>query len=225
MFTVTLWCQSKHALGCRDNLFSQSAHFAGENVPLPISHLAGRSRVTLPKLPALSTIPQLFAITSSPPATGEPISTDGRAVFFLKRPMRTVILLTVSNVFMTFAWYGHLKFKTSPLWIAILASWLIAFVEYCFQVPANRIGHDHFSAAQLKIMQEVITLVVFGFFSVWYLREEFRWNYLVGFCLILAAVVFVFGFGTDTPTQVAGRSGPVTAAAPQLPDTAAQAER
>jgi hypothetical protein len=139
--------------------------------------------------------------------------------------MRTVILLTVSNVFMTFAWYGHLKFKTSPLWIAILASWLIAFVEYCFQVPANRIGHDHFSAAQLKIMQEVITLVVFGFFSVWYLREEFRWNYLVGFCLILAAVVFVFGFGTDTPTQVAGRSGPVTAAAPQLPDTAAQAER
>jgi uncharacterized protein len=113
--------------------------------------------------------------------------------------MRTVILLTVSNVFMTFAWYGHLKFKASPLWIAILVSWLIAFVEYCFQVPANRFGHYQFSAAQLKVMQEVITLVVFGFFSVLYLREEFRWNYLVGFLLILAAVVFMFGFRGEGP--------------------------
>ena len=136
--------------------------------------------------------------------------------------MRTVILLTISNVFMTFAWYGHLKFKTSPLWIAILASWLIAFVEYCFQVPANRIGHYHYSAAQLKIMQEVITLVVFGFFSVWYLREEFRWNYIVGFCLILAAVVFVFGFRSDAPPHAAGSSRRVSASAPQLPDNVAQ---
>ena len=81
------------------------------------------------------------------------------------------------------------------------------------------------AAAQLKIMQEVITLVVFGFFSVWYLREEFRWNYLVGFCLILAAVFFVFGFHSDTPAHVASSSGPVTASAPQLLDTAAQAGR
>lgn len=106
--------------------------------------------------------------------------------------MKTVILLTVSNIFMTFAWYGHLKFKNSLLWKAILISWLIAFVEYCFQVPANRFGHSQFSAAQLKMMQEVITLVVFCVFSVFFLKEELKWNYLVGFALILAAVFFVF---------------------------------
>jgi uncharacterized protein len=106
--------------------------------------------------------------------------------------MRTVLLLTISNVFMTFAWYGHLKYKSSPLWLAILASWLIAFAEYCFQVPANRIGHGHFTAAQLKTLQEVITLVVFAVFSVLYLHEDFRWNYLVGFALIILAVLFIF---------------------------------
>ena len=106
--------------------------------------------------------------------------------------MWTVILLTISNVFMTFAWYGHLRFKESPLWIAIVVSWLIAFVEYCFQVPANRIGHYSFSAAQLKVMQEVITLVVFSIFSVTFLNEPLRWNYVVGFLLVLAAVGFVF---------------------------------
>jgi uncharacterized protein (DUF486 family) len=126
--------------------------------------------------------------------------------------MRTVVLLTISNVFMTFAWYGHLKFKTSPLWIAILASWLIAFVEYCFQVPANRYGHYQFSAAQLKIIQEVITLVVFAVFSVAYLREEFRWNYLVGFMLILGAVCFVFGLGTEPRTDPMAKAGTGAAA-------------
>jgi hypothetical protein len=105
----------------------------------------------------------------------------------------TVILLTISNIFMTFAWYGHLKYKNTALWLAILVSWLIAFVEYCFQVPANRLGHvQGFSGAQLKTMQEVITLVVFAVFSVVYLKEDFKWNYLVGFALILAAVFFVF---------------------------------
>lgn len=108
--------------------------------------------------------------------------------------MRTIVLLTISNVFMTFAWYGHLKFKSSPLWIAVLASWGIAFLEYCFQVPANRLGHGQFSAAQLKVMQEVITLVVFCVFAVTYLREPLRWNYIVGFLFIIGAVVFVFGF-------------------------------
>jgi len=103
-----------------------------------------------------------------------------------------VLLLTISNVFMTFAWYGHLKYKSSPLWIAIIVSWLIAFAEYCFQVPANRIGHATFTAAQLKTMQEVITLVVFAAFSILYLREDFKWNYLVGFALIVLAVFFVF---------------------------------
>jgi uncharacterized protein (DUF486 family) len=93
---------------------------------------------------------------------------------------------------MTFAWYGHLKFKNSPLWKVILVSWFIAFVEYCFQVPANRIGHYEFSAAQLKTIQEVITLVVFAVFSLLYLREDFKWNYLVGFAMIIAAVFFIF---------------------------------
>lgn len=95
--------------------------------------------------------------------------------------MQTIALLTISNIFMTFAWYGHLKYKDSPLWMVILASWGIAFVEYCFQVPANRIGHAEFSAAQLKTIQEVITLAVFCVFSVWYLKEPLKWNYLAGF--------------------------------------------
>ena len=106
--------------------------------------------------------------------------------------MKTVALLLISNIFMTFAWYGHLKFKKAPLFLVILVCWGIAFVEYCFQVPANRIGHSQFSGAQLKTIQEVITLVVFVFFSLFYLKEEFRWNYLVGFALILGAVFFVF---------------------------------
>lgn len=106
--------------------------------------------------------------------------------------MLTVALLTVSNIFMTFAWYGHLKNKNTALWKAILVSWSIAFVEYCFQVPANRIGHGKFTAAQLKTIQEVITLIVFAVFSVLYLKEEFKWNYLAAFVCILAAVFFIF---------------------------------
>ena len=106
--------------------------------------------------------------------------------------MRTILLLTVSNVFMTFAWYGHLKFRESPLWIAIIVSWLIAFAEYCFQVPANRMGSYQFTTAQLKTIQEVITLIVFSAFSVMYLQESFRWNYLVAFAFIVAAVFFMF---------------------------------
>jgi uncharacterized protein (DUF486 family) len=101
-------------------------------------------------------------------------------------------MLVVSNVFMTFAWYGHLKYKTAPLLIVILVSWGIAFFEYCFQVPANRIGHEYYSATQLKVAQEVITLVVFAVFSVTFLGEKMKWNYIVGFVLILLAVFFVF---------------------------------
>ena len=93
---------------------------------------------------------------------------------------------------MTFAWYGHLKYKNSPLWIVVLISWGIAFAEYCFQVPANRYGHAQYSAAQLKTIQEVITLVIFSVFSLLYLKEEFRWNYAVGFALIILAVFFIF---------------------------------
>ena len=106
--------------------------------------------------------------------------------------MRTILLLTCSNVFMTFAWYGHLKYRSSPLWLAIIASWGIAFFEYCFQVPANRIGYGEFNGAQLKTIQEVITLVVFSVFSVFYLKEGFRWNYLAGFALIVLAVFVIF---------------------------------
>jgi len=101
-------------------------------------------------------------------------------------------MLVVSNIFMTFAWYGHLRFKESPLWIVIPASWGIAFFEYCLQVPANRLGSSYFSTAQLKVAQEVITLIVFAVFSVFYLKEELKWNYIVGFILILLAVFFVF---------------------------------
>jgi uncharacterized protein (DUF486 family) len=106
--------------------------------------------------------------------------------------VKTIALLTISNIFMTFAWYGHLKYRKSPLWIAILASWSIAFFEYCFQVPANRIGSYEFSTAQLKTIQEVITLVVFAVFSVLYLKESFRWNYVIAFALMVAAVFFMF---------------------------------
>lgn len=103
-----------------------------------------------------------------------------------------LILLTISNIFMTFAWYGHLKFKSTALWVVILVSWGIAFFEYIFQVPANRIGHEFFSAAQLKIMQETITIIIFCIFSVLYLKEDLKWNEIVGFVLIMLAVFFVF---------------------------------
>lgn len=106
--------------------------------------------------------------------------------------MITIGLLIISNIFMTFAWYGHLKFKQEVLWKVILISWLIAFFEYCFQVPANRIGSYQFTTAQLKIIQEVITLTVFCFFSILYLKEDFRWNYLASFLCMIAAVFFVF---------------------------------
>ena len=106
--------------------------------------------------------------------------------------MKTIVLLAVSNVFMTFAWYGHLRHRSAPLWVAILASWGIAFLEYCFQVPANRIGAAQFTTAQLKTIQEVITLLVFSVFSVTYLGERLRWNYLAGFACMVLAVVFVF---------------------------------
>jgi hypothetical protein len=103
-----------------------------------------------------------------------------------------IILLCISNLFMTLAWYGHLKFKDWPLWSVILISWAIAFVEYCFAVPANRYGHAVYSAAELKTIQEVITLIVFAGFSVLYLGEALRWNHIVGFACIAAGAFFVF---------------------------------
>jgi uncharacterized protein (DUF486 family) len=107
-------------------------------------------------------------------------------------PVVTVLLLVASNVFMTFAWYGHLRFKSAALVTVILVSWLIALPEYALQVPANRWGSSVFSAAQLKTIQEVITLTVFAVFSVLYLKEPFTWNYLVGFAFIAAGAFFIF---------------------------------
>jgi len=103
-----------------------------------------------------------------------------------------IALLVASNIFMTFAWYGHLRFKDKPLVVVILVSWGIAFFEYCLQVPANRLGHGLYSAAQLKTMQEVITLVVFALFSFLWLGESVRWNHAVAFVLIVVAAGFVF---------------------------------
>lgn len=104
----------------------------------------------------------------------------------------TIGLLLVSNLFMTIAWYGHLNYKHVLIWKVILISWAIAFVEYCFQVPANRIGHGTFNVWELKTIQEVISLVVFMGFAVFFLKEEIKWNYIVGFALIVLAVFFIF---------------------------------
>lgn len=103
-----------------------------------------------------------------------------------------ILLLIGSNIFMTFAWYGHLKFTSTPLVTVILISWGIALIEYCMAVPANRIGHEVYSTAQLKTMQEVITLVIFSLFSVFYLKEAFTLNHLLGFALIAGGAALIF---------------------------------
>ena len=104
----------------------------------------------------------------------------------------TPLLLIASNVLMIFAWYGHLKAPHWPIWVAVLVSWGIAFFEYCLAVPANRIGYGTFTAQQLKVMQEVITLAVFAVFSVAFLGEQLRWNFLAAGACLVAAVVFIF---------------------------------
>ena len=109
--------------------------------------------------------------------------------------MSTILLLAVSNVFMTFAWYGHLKYGHGwPLWKAILVSWAIALIEYCLAVPANRLGFGKFSGYQLKIIQEVVTLIVFVGFATLFLKEKLAWNYLVAFAFLGVAVFFAFAF-------------------------------
>jgi len=112
--------------------------------------------------------------------------------YVLSPKVLPILLLVASNVFMTFAWYGHLKYKASPLYAVVLISWMIAFVEYWFAVPANRIGHEVYSAAELKTMQEVITLCVFVVFSVFYLKEAITWNHLAGFALIAGGAALIF---------------------------------
>jgi uncharacterized protein (DUF486 family) len=111
---------------------------------------------------------------------------------FANSTLAPIVLLVLSNVFMTFAWYGHLRFKDQSLFIVILASWGIALLEYCFAVPANRLGSSVYSVAQLKTIQEIITLVVFAGFSALYLKEPLGWNQAVGFALIAAGAFFIF---------------------------------
>jgi uncharacterized protein (DUF486 family) len=114
--------------------------------------------------------------------------------------MSTVLLLFSSNVFMTFAWYGHLKYGHAwPLWKAILVSWGIALFEYCLAVPANRLGYAHFSGFQLKIIQEVVTLTVFIVFALTFLKEKLAWNYLVAFAFLAVAAFFAFAFKPGAP--------------------------
>lgn len=114
--------------------------------------------------------------------------------------MKTVLLLLCSNVFMTFAWYGHLKYGEHwPIWKAIVISWSIALIEYCFAVPANRLGFGNFSGFQLKIIQECVTLTVFTVFAVTFLKEKIAWNYVVSFLLLIGAVAFAFGFKKPAP--------------------------
>src|SRR5205085_943414 len=113
-------------------------------------------------------------------------------VFMNPTYLMPIILLVISNVFMTFAWYGQLRFPNTALWTVVLVSWGIAFIEYCFAVPANRIGHQVYSAAQLKTMQEIITLLVFAVFSVTYLGEALKWNHAVAFVFLCGAAFFSF---------------------------------
>lgn len=111
---------------------------------------------------------------------------------FISPYLRPILLLIGSNVFMTLAWYGHLRFKETPLILVIFVAWLIAFIEYCLAVPANRYGSAIYTAAQLKTMQEVITLLVFAVFSILYLNQPITWNYAIGFALIGVGAFFVF---------------------------------
>lgn len=106
--------------------------------------------------------------------------------------MKTILLLTISNIFMTFAWYWHLKDTQEKMWKIIFLSWGIAFFEYLFMIPANRIGYRTFTAFELKTIQEIISLSVFTLFAVWYLKEELKWNYIVGFVLLILAAFFIF---------------------------------
>jgi hypothetical protein len=112
--------------------------------------------------------------------------------FLLSPKIAPILMLIASNVFMTFAWYGHLKFKSAPLYAAVIVSWLIAFFEYWLAVPANRIGSEAYSAAELKTIQEVVTLTVFAVFSVFYLKEALTWNHALGFMLIAGGAALIF---------------------------------
>jgi uncharacterized protein (DUF486 family) len=134
---------------------------------------------------------EVLAVSRPRPYAGS-VARHEDSMLNLPVPFVTIGLLLASNIFMTFAWYGHLKFKETALVTVILVSWGIAFFEYVLQVPANRIGHGYFSAAELKTIQEVITLSVFAVFSVLYLKEPLSWNHFVGFAFIALGAFFIF---------------------------------
>jgi uncharacterized protein len=132
--------------------------------------------------------------------------------------LRAALLLTISNVFMTFAWYGHLRHLNRAIWLVVLTSWGIAFFEYCFQVPGNRIGYaSGMSAAQLKTLQEVITLTVFAVFGTLYLREPLRWSTIAGFVLIAAGAALVYGPWSPSVGRVADTPAAVAASPTSTP--------
>ncbi|MGH7145385.1 MAG: DMT family protein [Planctomycetota bacterium] len=134
--------------------------------------------------------------------------------------MWTVGLLCIANIFMTTAWYWHLKYTARPVWIVIVVSWGIAFLEYCFQVPANRIGAlQGWEPAQLKVVQEAVTMAVFCGFSVWYLKVPLKWNHIAAFVLIVAAVVLVFKDGLPDPARGQVVKQAASAPAPAEPST------
>lgn len=137
-------------------------------------------------------IPAIRSVNAFPVPIPYSLIPIPQSLFTMSPHIAPILLLIASNVFMTLAWYGHLKFKSAPLLIVIVAAWGIAFIEYCLAVPANRIGHSVYSAAQLKTMQEVITLIVFAIFSVVYLKEQITWNTAAGFALIALGAWFVF---------------------------------
>lgn len=139
--------------------------------------------------------------------------------------IRTVVLLLAANVFMSFAWYGHLRHPQRALWLVVVVSWGIAFFEYCLQVPANRIGYaSGLSGAELKTLQEVITLVVFVVFAALYLREPIRWNTVAGFALIALGALLVFAPWAKRPAHATAATSGVEVAAPGVEGTAIGAE-
>jgi uncharacterized protein len=142
-------------------------------------------------------VPEFAGYITELATSAHPHDKNARQPAFEQPPMTTILLLTFSNIFMTIAWYGHLKYGHDwPLWKAIVVSWFIALLEYCLAVPANRIGYLQFSGFQLKIIQEVVTLLVFIAFAVLFLKEKLAWNYIVAFLFLAVAAFFAFAFNT-----------------------------
>jgi uncharacterized protein (DUF486 family) len=185
----------------RNDFGRRGDRFQGAEISAPffyVSSAAVCGKIGFRVFPDWFGLSPAFAVAGQPKSGGRKISccSAGEPVFYMNSLYTSrwlpVVLLFGSNIFMTFAWYGHLKFKNKPLFAVILVSWGIAFFEYILQVPANRWGSSVYSATQLKIIQEVVTLTVFVGFAIFYLGERIRWNHVAAFVCILAAVAFTF---------------------------------